>query len=286
MFVKPFLAAVCLFTGLTHAAETVPLRVLSFNLRYINPGDTGNRTWIARRDQVAALIAKDQSDIIGIQEGLRPMMDDLGARTPGYAQIGCGREDGLAQGEYAAILVKTDRFTIQESGTFWLSDTPDVVNSKSWGNTVVRICTWAKLYDRINQKAFHFYNTHLDHEAPLARQKGIELILSRMAATGTGGPFILTGDLNADPGEPFHALIKAEPNRLVDVWEKLHPDATPEQSVTYHAFKPGNFGSRIDFIYASPSLGLVDAEILTDHIDGNYPSDHYPVRATLTLPAE
>ena len=173
-----------LFSGLLHGAtEPAPLRVLTFNLRYINSGDTGNRTWTSRRDQVGAVVAKDNADIIGIQEGFRSMLDDLEARAPGYVESGGGREDGMAKGEYSALLVKADRFTVQQSGTFWLSDTPEVVGSKTWGNQVVRICTWAKLYDRGNKRSIHVFNTHLDHQTPLARQKGTELILERCGSS-------------------------------------------------------------------------------------------------------
>lgn len=282
MLVKPILAAFVLATTMASASE--PLRVLTFNLRYINTGDTGDRTWTARRDQAAEVIIKDKPDLIGIQEGLRPMLDDLAERVPGYAEIGGGRDDGLAKGEYSALLVRTDRFTVQESGTFWLSDTPGIAGSSTWGNLVVRVCTWAKLYDRKNQRAFHFFNTHLDHKAPLARQKGTELIVSRMAACGADGPFLFTGDFNARPEDPLHALITGGPCGLVDVWAHLHPDAKPEESGTAHSFTGKIDGSRIDYIYASNSFTPLEAEILRGNIDGAYPSDHFPVRATLLFP--
>ncbi len=281
--ISKILAAFALLTSLSHA-ESVPLRVLTYNLRYITPGDIGERSWTARRDLLGAMVAKDQPDIIGVQEAFRPMLDDLEARAPGYAEIGCGREDGLAKGEYSAILVKTDRFTVQNSGTFWLSDTPEVVASSSWGNRVVRICTWAKLYDRKSKQSFHYFNTHLDHETPLARQKGTELILARMAATGSRGPFVLTGDFNAGPEDPLHALIKGEPHNLVETWAVLHPNAQPRESGTAHGFSGKTDKGHIDYIYASKSFGIVDSEILHDHEGTTYPSDHFPVRATLTLP--
>jgi len=282
MFAKPILAAACLLAGIAHGSE--PLRVLTFNLRYINTGDTGDRAWTARRDQAAEVITKDKPDLIGIQEGLRPMLDDIAARVPGYVEIGGGRDDGLAKGEYSALLVKADRFTIQESGTFWLSDTPTVAGSTTWGNKVVRVCTWARLYDRKNQRAFHFFNTHLDHQAPLARQKGTELIVSRMAACGTDTPLIFTGDLNARPEDPLHALISSGPCGMTDVWAHLHPGAKPEESGTAHSFTGKIDGSRIDYIYASKAFTPIDVEVLRGNIDGVYPSDHYPVRATLAFP--
>lgn len=259
--------------------EAKPLRVLCYNLRYITSGDKGERAWTARRDQAADLIKSDSADIVGIQEGLPQMMDDLSDRLTGYATIGVGREDGIAQGEHAAILVKADRFRIQDSGTFWLSDTPEICNSCTWGNTVTRICTWAKLYDRETKRTFLFFNTHLDHASPEARQKGTELILSRIAQRKGQGPVILTGDFNAATDDPLHAAIKSA--GFADVWRVANPDAPEEEAGTFHEFTGVTNRARIDFIYASPDLKIVDSSIIRSSRNGNYPSDHFPVRATL-----
>jgi endonuclease/exonuclease/phosphatase family metal-dependent hydrolase len=261
------------------AAEAKPLRVMTYNLRYITSGDKGERAWTARRDQAAELIKTDASDIIGIQEGLPQMLNDLAERVPGYAVIGVGREDGIDQGEYSAILVKSDRFRIQESGTFWLSDTPEVPNSRTWGNQVTRICTWAKLYDREAGRTLHVFNAHLDHQSPEARQKGTELILARIAARRPAGPVILTGDFNAREGDPLHAAIEAA--GLADVWRAVHPEATAEEGETIHGFTGTPTGARIDYLYASPEFTPLDAAVIRSSKDGAYPSDHYPVRATL-----
>jgi endonuclease/exonuclease/phosphatase family metal-dependent hydrolase len=271
----------CVALGLLAAgiAEAKPLRVLSYNLRYITSDDKGERTWTARRDQAAALIKDDAADLIGIQEGLPQMMNDLAERLPGYAVIGVGREDGVDKGEYAALLVKADRFRIQESGTFWLSDTPEICNSCTWGNTVTRICTWAKLYDRETKRTFHFFNTHLDHASEMARQKGTELILSRIAARKPQGPVILTGDFNAPESDPLHVAIKG--TGFGDLWKTLNPTVPAEESGTFHQFTGVTNRARIDFVYATPDLKGLESVIVRSALNGNYPSDHFPVRATL-----
>lgn len=271
-----FVSAGVLTAGLAQAA---PLRVLTYNLRYITGGDTGEKAWTARRDQAAELIQADRADIVGIQEGLPQMMNDLGARLDGYAVIGVGREDGINQGEYAAILVKTDRFRIQETGTFWLSDTPDIPNSCTWGNTVTRICTWAKLFDRESGKTFHFFNTHLDHASPEARKKGTALILSRME--GKTEPMVLTGDFNALEEDSLHTAIKK--SGLVDAWRSVHVHTPLSESGTFNHFNGAVDGGRIDYIYASPMLKVTESEIIRSSKNGVYPSDHFPVRATLDL---
>ncbi|MCW1884025.1 endonuclease/exonuclease/phosphatase family protein [Luteolibacter flavescens] len=262
-------------------AEAKPLRVLSYNLRYITPGDKGERAWTARRDQAAELIKKDESDIVGLQEGLPQMMNDLADRLPGYAVIGVGREDGIDRGEYAAILVKADRFRVQESGTFWLSDTPEVVASCTWGNTVTRICTWAKLYDRETKKTFHFFNTHLDHASPEAREKGTALILSRIAPRRAAGPVIITGDFNAAEADPLHKAIRDA--GFADIWKTVNPDTPASEAGTFNEFTGVKDSARIDYIYATPDLKGTESEIIRSSKNGVYPSDHFPVRATLGM---
>jgi endonuclease/exonuclease/phosphatase family metal-dependent hydrolase len=271
-------------TAAQAAEAPLRLRVLSFNLRYINKDDQGARTWTARRNAVGDLIKADHADLIGFQEALRPMLDDVIERVPGYQEIGVGREDGKQQGEYSALFVRKERFTVLDSGTFWLSDTPDVPNSRTWKNRVTRICTWAKLQDRTTKRSFHFFNTHFDHESQEAREKGTALVLQRITERTPAGPVILTGDLNSGEDNIVIQTIKKHPLQLVDSWRNLHPDTAPAESGTMHTFSGAHDRAKIDYIFVPATTRLIDAAILHDHRDGNYPSDHFPIRATVEFP--
>lgn len=259
---------------------------MSFNLRYITHEDTGALAWTARRDQVAELITREHPDLVGLQEALRPMLNDLDQRLAGYIEIGVGREDGKEKGEYSALLVKASRFGVQESGNFWLSDTPEVAGSKSWGNEVVRICTWAKLYDRQTRRSFHFFNTHMDHHSQPSREKGMALILSRISEHAGNEPYILTGDFNARADNPVHSLIAKSALHPTDVWKTLNPDVPENESGTAHDFTGKTDTGRIDYIYTSADFKPLESSILHDAKDGNYPSDHFPLRATLGFPGK
>lgn len=265
-----------------HAEEpALPVRVLSFNLRYINPGDTGERTWLARRDQVGQVIREDKADVIGLQEAFRSMLDDIAVRVPGYQEIGVGREDGKTTGEYAAILVKKDRFNVIESGTFWLSDTPLVPNSMTWKNRVTRICSWAKLEERATKRILYFYNTHLDHESQEAREKGVAAILDHVAVLSPEIPVIITGDFNSGEDNPAISNIENSPRRMVDTWRELNPTAPLSNSGTMSMFTGVCDTAKIDYIFVPSGTRIVDSEIIRRNRDGVYPSDHYPVRATV-----
>jgi endonuclease/exonuclease/phosphatase family metal-dependent hydrolase len=278
------IAAVSLIASELPAADaSLRLRVLSFNLRYINKEDQGERTWTARKDAVGALIREDKPDLIGFQEALRPMLDDVATRVPGYEEVGVGREDGKLKGEYSALFVSKERFTVQESGTFWLSETPEVPDSKSWKNRVTRVCTWARLLEKPTGRLLHFFNTHLDHESQEAREKGIALILQRINARTPNGPFILTGDFNAGEDNPVIATIKKSSGKLIDSWRQRHPDTPRAESGTMHTFSGAHDKAKIDYIFVPSDSRVLDAEILRQNHDGNYPSDHFPIRATVEL---
>jgi endonuclease/exonuclease/phosphatase family metal-dependent hydrolase len=263
------------------AAETV--RVLSFNLRYINTGDIGDRKWSARREAAADIIKKDAPDFVGTQEAFREMLDDVRQRVPGYAEIGVGRDDGKTKGEYSAILYREAAWEVKESGTFWLSDTPEAAGSMTWGNKVTRVCTWGKFRHKANGSELYFYNTHLDHQSQPSREKAAAMILRRIAARETKAPVIVTGDFNAAPDNPAIAAMLKGPPALTDAWAALHKDVKPAESGTFHNFSGRRDGSRIDYIFTTAEFTSTEAAILNEAQDGKWPSDHYPVRATLTL---
>lgn len=179
------------------------LRVMTFNIRYGTAGDGPDR-WTERREMVYDVIRQHRPDVVGLQEALRFQLDEIRAAVPGYGEIGVAREDGKQKGEYSAILYREDRLKVADSGTFWLSDTPEVVGSTTWGNKLTRICTWARFEDRAGGGVFWMYNSHLDHQSQRSRERSVELLAQRIAAgrEKADGPVIVTGDFNAGEDNP------------------------------------------------------------------------------------
>jgi len=73
------------------------------------------------------------------------------------------------------------------------------------------------------------------------------------------------------------------PVPMVDTFRALHPDVKDVR--TAHDFKGAREGDKIDYIFTPLSVKVLEAEILYDNVDGRYPSDHFPVTASLSLPA-
>jgi endonuclease/exonuclease/phosphatase family metal-dependent hydrolase len=261
-----------------------PLHVMSFNIRYGTAKD-GDNHWTARREMLLDVLRESDADLVGLQEALAFQIDEIAAALPAYAAVGVGRDDAGRSGEFSAILFKKDRFRVADAGTFWFSDTPDVPASKSWGNNITRICTWARFIDRDGRGFYHF-NLHLDHESQPSRERSTLLLRLRIAARAfPADPVVVTGDFNVGERNPALAALvsKGDPTApFVDSYRVLHPDETVVG--TFNGFKFGNTGGdKIDYVFTQPGAEVLRAEILRDSRDNRYPSDHFPVVARVRL---
>jgi endonuclease/exonuclease/phosphatase family metal-dependent hydrolase len=254
-------------------AQSTPLTVMTFNIRY-GTADDGDNHWVKRRERLFALLREQQADVVGLQEALHGQIDEILAAVPGYAYVGVGRSDGRQAGEYAAILYKTSRLQARRSDTFWFSDTPGVVRSASWGNRTERICTWAYFEDR-QGPSFYLYNVHLDHQSQPSRERSAALLVERIRARDPKAPAVVTGDFNAGEGNPAAVAMRAS---FRDSFRVLHPDA--RDVGTFNGFTFGQTsGDKIDFVFVEPGVEVLDAAIVRTSQDGRYPSDHFPVTA-------
>jgi endonuclease/exonuclease/phosphatase family metal-dependent hydrolase len=267
-------------------ASAPPLRVMTFNVRYDTPSDGAN-AWPHRRDWVAALIRFHAPDALGVQEALAHMLTDLDARLPGFARVGVGRADGRTRGEFSAILYRTDRLEPLDSGTFWLSPTPEIAGSKGWDAAIERIATWARFRDRRTGCRHLHLNTHFDHVGEQARQESARLIRRRIAALADGIPVVVTGDLNADPAsEPYRILTRDTVGATPPLRDALGAsrDGHYGPTSTWTAFRAIEPGRRIDYVLVSPQVRVLTHAILPDSWDGRFPSDHLPVLAAVEPP--
>jgi endonuclease/exonuclease/phosphatase family metal-dependent hydrolase len=260
------------------AAE--PITVMSFNIRYATARD-GENHWTLRRAFLLDVVREQDADIIGLQEALDSQIREIADAIPGYAVVGVGREDGRTAGEYAAILVRKDRFHVAEAGTFWFSDSPAVPGSTSWGNRVTRICTWARLVDR-DGTALWVYNVHLDHESQPSRERSAELLRRRIEARSSPGePVIVTGDFNVGEDNPAIRTMVGD-KAFLDTFRLVHPEE--KQAGTFNGFKLDAVdGPKIDYVLVQPGAEVLSAAIVRTVRNGRYPSDHFPVVARVRL---
>ncbi len=253
---------------------------MAFNIR-LGVAKDGPNEWNLRRELVFQVFRDHQPDVVGVQEAWKFQIDQMLEALPGYAMLGRSRQSDPVEGEWCPIFYRKEKVEVLESGTFWLSDTPDVEGSKNWGNKIPRICTWAHMKEKGSEKTFYFFNTHFDHQSQDSRAKSAHLCLERIAQReATGDPVILLGDFNA--GEENEATLTLQ-KAMLDTFGELHPDV--EDRGTFGGWKGRKDGKRIDYVYVGRNQWNVkEARILHDHsADGRYPSDHYPVDAILQM---
>ncbi|MBX9856735.1 MAG: endonuclease/exonuclease/phosphatase family protein [Gemmatimonadaceae bacterium] len=263
-------------------AAPASIALMSFNLRYDNPAD-GPNAWPRRRDHVAGAIRFHGAQVVGVQEALASMLRELDALLPTYRRVGVGRSDGAERGEFSAILYDTTRVTALESGTFWLSPTPDVVGSKGWDAALERIATWARFRDKQSGCTWVHVNTHFDHVGDSARVESARLIRRRLGALAKGLPLTMTGDFNANPSHPAYVTLTTStlPDGSRPLRDALHVSDTPHYGPfsTWNAFKDIEPDRRIDFVFVSDGVRVRRHGILSDRWDGRFLSDHLPVLA-------
>ena len=277
----PFLAASCGQVK-QQAPASEPINVMSFNIRYDNPEDSLDN-WKFRKDRAANAIRFYNVDILGTQEVLHNQLEDLKQHLPEYDVIGVGREDGKEKGEYSALWYKKDRFTLIDSGYFWLSETPEVAGSKGWDGACERIASWAKLKDKVTGKEVFALNTHLDHVGVVVRREGISLMLDKVNQLSDGLPVIVTGDFNSEPESDVikHVTDPTNPEHLTDTREASPIVYGPSWS--FHDFGKIPYEHRplIDYVFVRNGFKVVRYGVLAETENESFLSDHAPVLVTV-----
>jgi endonuclease/exonuclease/phosphatase family metal-dependent hydrolase len=269
-------ALALLAADVSHAEQ---LRVMTFNVRYPNPGD-GPDAWPARRDLLVETVRANAPDLMGTQELFHEQGEYIVAKLPEYAWFGLSRR-GTTQDEHMGVFYRKDRLRLLESGNFWLSPAPEKPGSSAWGMSLPRMVTWGLFELQPSARKILFYNTHFAHRDidEDARRKSARLIADRIGWQDAEIPFVLTGDFNAAAGGDAYATLVPP---LKDAWKEAAERSGPDG--TFHGFKGKPGEARIDWILYRAPWRVSSAETLTGNREGRYPSDHFPVLAVFELP--
>lgn len=267
-------------------------KILSCNIRVALPQDEEKGVgWSHRKELAIEVIQSRQPDIICLQEVLREQDQDMKEAFPDFFTFGFDGPEmdtqppegyhGIAKN---TIMFSRERYDLISTGCYWLSETPQIGGSKSWGTARARHANWVRLKEHDTQKEFRVLNTHFDHVAQSAREKQAEMIVTESAQYPEEFPQILAGDFNQSASNPAIEIIKK--GQWIDSYADIHGPEDP--GFTGHGFrghekeKDGK-GSKIDFIFSRGKVTALDAGIIKDHKDGFYPSDHYFISAEVTI---
>ena len=290
------LALVAAFAGCaTPAKHPDAIRVGSYNIRltgeYIMKVD-GPNAWPYRKEALVDLIRKLDLDAFGAQEVTPEQAAYLREQLPEFEFVGEHRGADRVSDEASPVFYRKSRFVAEKKGTFWLSETPDVPGVKGWGAACPRVCSYLVLRDKSSGKRFCFANTHTDHISALAREKGMLLVIDRMKDFGKGCPIVFTGDHNCRYGDAPAVAVRKLLADSRDIAEKTTGPHNTFQGFGQYKDGPVDVGGKkyddycIDYIYVTPGTRVLDFATHDDKRPGRdlYPSDHYPVTATIVLP--
>ena len=256
------------------------MNIITFNIRYNTPND-GINAWPNRIEMVSGLLKYHEPDIFGLQEALIGQIEDIKTNLPDFEWFGVGRDDGKKAGEYSPVFFNKTKLILIESGTFWLSETPEKP-SKGWDAALNRIVSWGKFKSKITGKQFIVFNTHFDHRGDEARKNSAFLIRDKIKeiSGNQGLPIILTGDFNLAPESEPIGLIKSFMKDSRDISET--PPYGPVG--TFNSFDwNAPMEKRIDYIFTQGGIKVLKYAVISDSKDQRWPSDHMPVFAKVQL---
>ena len=270
------IASVAVALTLTSCAKD-QIKVISYNIR-VNSSSDGDNRWDLRKQASINMISEEQPTIFGLQEAQPVHMEYLTEQLPQYGWVGVGREDGVSSGEHMTIFYLKERVELLDSGTFWLSETPDTP-SYGWDAMCKRTCTWARMKMRDSGREFVYLNTHLDHAGEEARRQSMILISERIKALAPNGePVILTADFNSTVDQPIYEPLKAIMSDTRATAE------TTDTRATLNCWQPGLEDKTewvIDHIFVRNATASSFAVLRDKNYGAPFISDHYPVAAVV-----
>lgn len=259
-------------------------KVVTFNLRKDSVMDLQNR-WTRRRKMVMDFIQNSGAAVIGVQELMPHMKQDMLRRLDNYSIFGMGRSKKIFN-EHSDILVNNDDVEVDFSKTIWLSKHPEKMGSRAFLAFFPRICTICEVKFKDTGRKIRVFNAHFDHISQWAREIGVEMILRYMAKFQKEEPMpmVLMGDFNVKPTNRLITKLRKNLNdyniHLVDAYHYIHQGCSPIN--TYHGFKGKTDGTlQLDYIFVSDDLQVLNTYVDRTHEHGRYLSDHYPMVATL-----
>ncbi len=250
-------------------------RIISFNVRCKDdiPGSVKTRS-----ELIVSALTQYAPDSFGVQEATEEWMkilyENLGDR---YAFAGEARDDSKNT-EYSAVFYLKDKYELKDSGTIWLSETPDVFASKFELSSLPRIATWATLENKENGKVYTHINTHLDHILEKARVQQVEVLSGKIAELKKVGAVVCTGDFNSKEGNDAY-------NKMTEILlDTKHLAKESDKGQTFHNYGTNIFDRMpIDFVFVSEGIEVSRYKIIDEQIAGMFLSDHYGICADIKI---
>lgn len=243
------------------------VRIVSFNIRC---KDDLYGSVKVRSQLIVSALEQYHPDSFGVQEATQKWIDILNENLGD--EYGCISQmrNKASNSEASAVFYLKDKYELIDSGTIWLSDTPDKEGSKFLLSSYPRIATWATLENKETGETYTHINTHLDHILESVRVKQVGVLLNKIAELQQGGnPVFCTGDFNTDEGAKAY-------NAVAEVMsDSKFVAKTSDDGVTYTNYgRACEKNPPIDFVFVPEGTVVDTYKIIDEKIGGIYLSDH------------
>jgi len=242
------------------------LNVISFNIRCCD--DRNNNSIAERAPRLAKITSRYNADVIGFQE-YRPKWEPYIAEfyNDKYDMFLKYRNNTIDV-EASPILWRKDKFDCIKTGYFWLSDTPET-QSRGWDNKYhcYRMCVYVILREKQSQKTFTVMNTHFGF-GDKGQVKSVNLIYDYSKKISNHKTFIV-GDFNMTPTSIAY-------DQMTKYFKDVNAHTANDLRSTFHDYKPEKTrDSHIDYCFIDENIIPINQTLITDTVDGKYPSDHF-----------
>ncbi len=250
--------------------------VMTLNLRFGLAAD-GPNAWQYRLNLLPHLFASYPTDFIACQEANDFQVEDLNAILEDYNVIGL-RQAAPSFWQNTIIFYKND-WVLQDRDHFYLSPTPNIpsrLRASQWPYQCI-VGTFRKPPHQIT-----CINTHFDSEKT-AQLFSAELIKNRWLQRSNPLPAVLLGDFNAPIDSELYEFFGGQTTerKIKDFAFKSAFDIKPIG--THHGFSGEPDDDCIDWILHTQGVKPLNAAVITDHVNGSYYSDHFPVVAEFSF---
>lgn len=261
---------------IAEAVLSQDMKIVSYNVKI--SGD-GLRDPEKRAPLIIDTILAEKPDSFGLQEADKAWVERIAAGLTDYAYIAKYRDDGVSEGESSAVFYLKDKYELVDSGSFWLSETPNEP-SMGWDAACNRITSYAILKDKATGFVYAHFNTHLDHVGEVAQAESIALISAYIADIAPDIPVVLTGDFNFSEGTyNYETILKT------GLKDSKYMAAEFDDHATYHGYHVVITDNKpIDYVFVNGYCSSVKSySINSDFNHHILASDHFPVTVELTL---
>lgn len=263
-------------------AQPERLRVITYNVKGLDwtPGSTPAFPEAVRLEDLVTTLAAHPADVIGLQEvrqkdEQRSLADDLAEALGGYhVATATTTSIWMPYVQQNAIL---SRYPLADAEELDLGEDP--------GGTEHRRFQYARI-ELPGGTVVHLGNIHMFTDGALQRPALEAVARFLEGRVGSDDLLVWTGDFNtkpsADPMSPYGYVTGEFSPAVVDPQTELGRPLDPPEAFTSSAEDPRR---RIDYIFVSPAITVLDYAPVTDPVPNRAYPDHLAVEATLQLPA-